>query len=365
MRWTLRILGVVALGLLGAVAWVFWPVSEREARFATGQCRVLPLTDAESGAPILGIEDITAYGPALYLSSQDRLAAEAAVAEGRAAPEGEIYRLDLDRLGAEGPLALGPHTAEGFFGRLHPHGLHANKAKLVVVNRSYAPGGAAGREIRVYAIRDTHLEPLRRLPNPNLCAANDLVLLGIEARLTLDRASCPGLGPGEALWPAATGALARMGTADKSSAALRRTAEGLTYANGIAEVELDGQVALAVAETRAAAVALYRPDWAGADQRLRAIATPGAPDNLTSAPDGSVVAALHPSLPRFALYRYGYRDAAPTRIARIEPETGAVEILWDDPGGAVFPGATVGLLTPGGTLVAGSARAPGLLVCQP
>ncbi|MGF1447183.1 MAG: hypothetical protein ACFBRM_13425 [Pikeienuella sp.] len=358
--------GLLALALV-AGAWLLWPPSRLEARFGASECRVLALQDQDTGAEISGIEDIAPFGNRLYLSAQDRLAAEAAAAQGRPAPEGGLYRIDLRQLSAEGPLRLARHDTEGFFGPLHPHGLHADadQGKLVTVNRRFEADGARGVEMRVYAIRDTHLEPLRRLPNPRLCAANDLVLLGIEARITVDRAGCPGLDPLEALWPRATGGLLRMGTKDESSAAARDTADALVFANGIAEATLGGARALAVAETRASRVALYRPDYAGRDERIGEIATPGGPDNLTTAPDGRVIAALHPSLPRFALYRFGRTDAAPTRLVALDPETGALETLFDDPAGAVFPGATVGVLTPDGRLVAGSVRAGGLLVCTP
>ena len=89
---------------------------------------------------------------------------------------------------------------------------------------------------------------------------------------------------------------------------------------------------------------------------------PGGPDNLTRGVDGRVLAALHPDLIRLALYRHGWTGRAPARIVAVDLGTGAVEVLFDDPGGAVSPAATVAVMADG-RLVAGSVRAPGLLVC--
>ncbi len=359
MRWAagLALLLLAALG--GAGAWVFWPVSALEARFGAEDCRRLALLD-EAGAEIRGVEDIAAYGPWLFLSAEDRLAAAAAAAEGRRAPEGGLYRLPLAALSEPGPVRLARDDRGGFFGPLHPHGIDARAAKLLAINRAYGPEGAAGREIRVYAIREDGLEPLRRLPNPGLCAANDLVLFGVEARLTLDREGCPGIDLAEAAFGGATGALARIGTGDDAAARLVALSGGLAFANGIAAVEAAGDTRLAVAETRGRRVAILPAAGGEAEARHP---LPGAPDNLTAAPGGGLVAALHPRLPRFALYRYGHLERAPSRLVRLDPETGAVEALFDDPAGRLFPGATVGVLTADGRLVAGSVRAAGLLIC--
>lgn len=367
MRRALRLLAglLLAAGLAAGagLAWLHWLGSPLEARFGPEDCKRLALTDAETGAPIVGIEDIAAYGEGLFLSAQDRLAAEAAGGEGRAAPEGAIYRLAKVRLGAEGPLSLRPYTADGFGSPLHPHGIDAGLAKLVAVNRRFGPDGAEGMEIRVYAIRETHLEPLLRLPDPGLCAANDLVLAGGAVWVTLDRSACPGRSLREMASGAPTGALARMGVTDGSSASLLRLAEGLSFANGIALAELGAGRMLAVSETRGEQITLLDPPGGQSSERRRSLPTPGAPDNLTIAPDGRILAALHPSLLRLALYRFGWTEAAPSRLALIDPESGAAELLYDDPPGAGLSAATVGVLTEGGVLVAGSVRDAGLLVC--
>ncbi|MCH8952353.1 MAG: hypothetical protein IID49_09545 [Proteobacteria bacterium] len=120
---------------------------------------------------------------------------------------------------------------------------------------------------------------------------------------------------------------------------------GLAFANGIA--------GLYVAETRG---------WRLHDRLDRPVELPGGPDNLTWDGLGGLIAALHPSLFRLAAYRYGYHDTAPSRIVRVDLDRN-VEVLFDDPAGEVFSGASVAVLS-GSVLVAGSMRDAGVLVCR-
>jgi len=77
---------------------------------------------------------------------------------------------------------------------------------------------------------------------------------------------------------------------------------------------------------------------------------------------GGLIAAIHPRLFRLAAYLFGYRDNAPTRIVRVSLDR-SVEVLFDDPGGELFSGASAAVMSEG-VLVAGSIRDAGLLVCQ-
>ncbi|MEM9144673.1 MAG: hypothetical protein AAGC57_00645 [Pseudomonadota bacterium] len=364
-RALLAVLAAGALALIGAVIWFVVPRSPAEARFAHEECRRLPLTDARTGAVLAGIEDIAPYASDLFLSVQDRAAAEAAAVEGRTPPQGGLYRLPLADLDRPGPLELVAQTP-AMATPLHPHGIHASLAKLVAINRRYGPDGAEGRELLVFAIREDRLKPLRRLPNSALCAANDLLLTGRTVRLTLDRAACPGIDPWEQARGGATGRLAMMGASDSASGGLRVMADALTYPNGVAMIDGAEGRRLLVAETRGDALVVFgdplRPMQIGAP--LGRLTLPGGPDNLTVAPDGRAVAALHPSLIRLALYRFGWAGHAPSRLVAVDDQ-GATEWLFDDPPGALFSGASVGVLTESGHLVAGSVRDAGLLVCGP
>lgn len=355
MRWLGRVALLAVAALIGIGAWWFWPRQPLPARFALESCRKVALTDRATGAPIVGAEDLVLYeGDTLFLAAYDRLAAETAAVEGRTPPDGGIYRVSTGALDRVARLTL---TNEVDPARmrdgLHPHGLDARLAKLVFVNRAVAAEGTRGTELRVMAIREDGLEPLRRVRNPGLCAANDVYLAGQRVDVTFDRAACPGLSLDEALFPEGKGRVAQIGVADYSSGAIGRVEEGFTYPNGVVRVRIGGDYPRMVAETRAER--LHR-------EGMAPVALPGGPDNLTVDAEGQIVAALHPQMLRLALYRGGWIDRAPSRIARVNPETGATEILFDDPEGAVFSAATAAVLA-GGMLVAGSVRDAGLLVC--
>jgi arylesterase/paraoxonase len=216
--------------------------------------------------------------------------------------------------------------------------------------------------VALYRLGGDGAREIARWEGDALCAANDLALLDRAVWVTLDRADCPGLSMRDALGLGPGGALLRLEGGER----LTVTA-GLAFANGLAAL---GPGRLAVAETRGGRLARLgglsalpgEAPPAHLAWRERGLALPGGPDNLTRAADGRIVAAVHPSLPRLALYRHGWRDRAPSRIVAVDPETGAVEALFDDPAGALFPGATVGALVEG-SLVAGSVRGSGLLLC--
>ena len=74
------------------------------------------------------------------------------------------------------------------------------------------------------------------------------------------------------------------------------------------------------------------------------------------------MAAVHPSLFSLWLYTAGIREDAPSRIVQFDPRRDAVEVLFDDPYGELFSGATVAIHA-NGRLLVGSAQDSGLLVC--
>ena len=78
---------------------------------------------------------------------------------------------------------------------------------------------------------------------------------------------------------------------------------------------------------------------------------------------GQVVAALHPKLLHLALLRGGWRDRSGSRIVRVDPRDGAIEVLFDDPKGELYSAATAAIHGDG-LLIMGSAYDSGLLVCE-
>ena len=164
----------------------------------------------------------------------------------------------------------------------------------------------------------------------------------MAVRVTLDRGSC-GVSWADLKPSSTTGRVISVDLGGFAPPKIEET--GLGFANGLA--------GFYVAETRGA--------------RLRhsldlPIDLPGGPDNLNWDPFGGLIAALHPSLYRLAAYRYGYHDTAPSRIVRVDLDR-TVEVLFDDPGGKLFSGASAAVLADG-ILAAGSIRDAGLLVCR-
>ena len=334
----LLVIVVVSLPLF----WLFRPVGGLPARFALEDCRRVELTDTATGRPVVGVEDMALLpdGDTLILSAMDRLAY---ARRPDRAPEGGLYRVSLGRLAA-GEAWAAPIVEPGAVaGGLFPHGLavSGDGERLAFINRrrdgrvSIVAGTLRGG---AFALRAARTDPL-------FCRANDLEFHGDGAmalRVTLDRGDC-GLAWADLKPGSTTGRVVSVDLGGMAPPKVEQT--GLAFANGIA--------GLYVAETRG---------WRLHHRLDRPLELPGGPDNLTWDGLGGLIAALHPSLFRLAAYRHGYHDTAPSRIVRVDLERN-VEVLFDDPAGEVFSGASVAVLS-GSVLVAGSMRDAGVLVCR-
>ncbi|MEM1384075.1 MAG: hypothetical protein AAF713_18270 [Pseudomonadota bacterium] len=338
--WLIKVLlGVLA----GGVAFAFIPGEEPlSATYSHADCRRVGVFDRISGRPLVGIEDLELSRDqrSLYLSSYDRL-------EGRSA-QGGIYQIPVLSLGSGQQVPATPLTDPARFRHgLRPHGmtLSADGTRLAFVNRRRDNTVA----IVEGPITETGLRIRMRYRRAgSLCRANDLVYADTGNRLflTIDRQACdvdlidlvPWVGTGSVI------AVPLQGREDPIV-----ISDGLAFANGV--------MPPFIAETRGERITRSdRTDWE--------IALPGGPDNLSRTREGHIIAALHPSLFSLWLYRYGVSWSAPSRIAKIIPLAESVEVLFEDIDGDLFSAATVGALTAGGTLVAGSVREDGLLVCE-
>lgn len=325
---------VSAVAVLLAAIWLMMPPQPLAARFGPNDCQRIVLVDAETGNGLQGAEDMALApdGDTLVLSVHDRI--------DTARPDGGLYAVSLRRLGDDGPAAAQPlHGTRGLDGPFRPHGiaLSPDGSRLAVVNRPAPRRGA----VEIGALGRDGWRAERAIEEPRLCRANDLDFVpaadGVETlRVTIDRADCS-TSLRDLLGGSGSTALIRRGRL-----AVERT--GLHFPNGV-----HGEW---VAETRG--------------KRLRGpngtLSLPGGPDNLAPAED-RLVTALHPNLVRTAFYLGGWVDRLASRIVAVDPATGVIEVLYDDPSGALFSAATVGVLA-GDRLVAGSVRDDGLLYCE-
>jgi len=332
-----RGVGALLLAVMALALWLVWPIGALPARFAAEDCRRLALIDAETGAAIRGVEDIARHRDALILSAHDRLAAERGAAQ-----TGGLYRLPLAALGATSPVKVARLTGTG---RLDPHGIAVAGNRIAVILRRYGAEGHLASDVIVARLEGNRLTAAERLRDPALCAANDLAFAGARLLATLDRRDCPGRSWRDMLF-ADGGRVVAVGAGGVVATEIDR----LAFANGILA---DSGSAPVVAETRGRRLRV---------SPARGIDLPGGPDNLTRRADGRVLAALHPDLLRLGLYRHGWIGRAPSRIAAVGLGDGSVEVLMDDPGGALFSAATVAVMA-GGRLVAGSVRDAGLMIC--
>ena len=362
--------GALNAMLRGAPVGVFAFAGPR-AGASPGLAHLLNLSPGESDFEQLCGRLADADARRLYLSAYDRTALDDAVAgDAGRLPQGAIYALPLDALAnGDGPLRATAATDTAMAARdLHPHGIALLPGgRLAAVNHAYErTGGDWRRRTRIELFR-TGPDRLHRagtIAHPALCRANDLAAADADTLfVTRDHGACGTAGRWlEDLLGLERGQLLQVTLG--GTPAVEVAAQGLSIPNGVA-VASDGQVY--VAETRRRAVSVFdvRGLQNGGRQAPRRIAMDGGPDNLSLGPDGRVLAALHPTLWRYALARYRWFgvETAATRLVGLAPETGQVTRLFDDPEGRLLAAATAVLQVPG-ALVASSAIDAALLVCR-
>lgn len=322
--------------------------------YAADQCRRVALTDAATGALVTGAEDLD-FDPRqqeIYISAHDRRAVErAANRKGDAPPQGGLYRAPIAMLGSAATLRPLVDAAS-IPGGLRPHGVSFDPSTndIYFINRAYAEVG--GKWLMTPQILRADADGAVRSgsdASPR-CSANDLATLAGEVVVSFDHVACG--------WRAglenfrgsrATGIETAMGAVAFT---------GARHANGLVALQ-DGRLALASTRDKAILILRRHGERFTLDQ---ALPTPGGPDNLTLSGDGAIVAALHPSLFSIGLSRGLGLGRSGSRIVRVDPEGGAVTLLFDDPKAALFSAASVAI-EESGTLIVGSALDEGLLVC--
>lgn len=331
------------------------------AVYPHNRCHRLTLIDAATQKPVIGAEDIARLPDgSLLVSAYDRRTN----GPDGIPPEGGLYIVPPHALAEESFAAVSLFSS--FPGGLRPHGVDTagladGTVKAAFVNRGYE-GSKLEVAIVEFAIAPEGASTPRIRKDPAFCRANDVAYYTASSALdalavTLDRHYCDGF---SAFFENISGrSAAAILTLDSNSAVT--TATGLAFANGIGiqypDRPLGDENFLAVAETRA-----NRLRYFPKSERRDTVLLPGSPDNIAVGRPGIVLAALHPSLLRLALYRYGWPgfSRAPSRIVKISGDQ--VLILFDDPSGALFSAASVAVQT-AGKLVLGSVGDRGLLVC--
>ncbi len=330
----------------------------RDPLYAHDQCRRVAILEADTRRPIIGAEDLAfdAEADRLIISAYDRRSVERAATSGaETIPEGDLYFVELSALaGDTEEMALQPVVERGSVaGGLRPHGISFDPAtkQISVVNRVYDSAGGGWR-MRPRIDRFGADGALTTVESPALhCSANDLTTLDGETLVSFDHAGCG--------WRAVLEDIAATRKSGLATLAGEELFVGARHANGVIAT-LDGDIALAA--TRDRAVLLLSANG-GEFALTKKIHTPGGPDNLTLSDDGSIIAALHPSLMAIGAQRRLGVGKAGSRIVRIDLSSGRNVLLFDDPKAELFSAATAAIEVDG-TLVAGSVLDAGLLVCK-
>lgn len=340
-------------------------------------CRHVEIIDSETGARVIGIEDIAVdrrRGVA-YLSAYDRLAVERSIRrDANEIPEGAIYRLDAAQVTSQATsrpraanLRVAPVADRKRLGtEFRPHGvaLREDGAALAVINRVYARADGKWRMAPEVAIVPLLSEEGGRSFAAH-CRANDLAFLGDALLITQDREACGASAWAENVFGLKRGSVVML---DRSGAASVFVA-ARRFPNGVAAAPERNLVAVAL--TREKAIELFEISQqtplsgksAAGRAPLKRIKLPGAPDNISIGPKYDLLAAVAPNLTGLALYRGGWTDRAASRIVAVDREAGATTVLFDDPRGQVLSGATVAVEFAGAVL-AGSAIDDGLAICR-
>lgn len=332
--------------------------AEGEPLYALGACHRVTIIDAESREEVVGAEDL-AYDAALrrvLVSAHDRASVERSVKQrAKDVPQGGVYAIPIDMLAEAGELITLSSlvSRESVAGGLRPHGIDFDEdsREIVFVNRAYQK--IDRRWIRTSRIEraDADGALLAGDGGTARCSANDVVALGGETFISFDHAACGWRGGVEDL----TGARA----SGVESGAGNARFGGARHANGVAKTA-DGRLALASTRDRAILILDARGDPLPV---MRRIPLPGAPDNLTLAASGDIIAAVYPSLFGIGLQRRLGIGKSASRVVRIDPQSGETALLFDDPEAELISAASAAIEVEG-MIVIGSALDRGLVVCR-
>lgn len=332
--------------------------AEGEARFAAGECRLVTLIDASSGEAVVGAEDLS-FDPLMrriIISAYDRRKVERDAAKG--APmlhEGGVYAVSLDDLATDATsLTVSSIVSrDTVAGGLRPHGVafDATRREITFVNRSYQKINSHWRMTPRIERAGADGAVFVGDGGAPRCSANDIVVSDERTFVSFDHAACGWRGGVEDLFSSKASGI------DLANGA--PVFEKARHANGLAILP-DRHLALASTRDKSVLVLDERADGF---EVVRRIELPGAPDNVTVAENGNIIAAVYPSLFAIGAQRKLGVGRSGSRIVEADPATGETTLLFDDPDGKIISAASVGLMSEG-LLVIGSAIDRGIAVCK-
>jgi len=329
-----------------------------EPRYALGECRRVTLIDEATGKAVVGAEDLAfdAAERRVLVSAYDRRAAELET-RSRAIDieQGGIYAAPIDALRGDAQALALPSivSRETVAGGLRPHGVSFDDARreITFVNRSYQKiNGKWSMTPRIERAGADGAVFIGDGGKPR-CSANDVAMLGDETFVSYDHSECGWRGGLEDIFASrASGLDDLQGTGVFSRA---------RHANGVVATR-DNRLALAATRDKSVLILDWKSAGFSVDKTIR---LPGAPDNLTTGEGGKIIAALHPSLLAIGAQRRLGIGRSGSRVVSVDPDSGAVELLYDDPT-ATLLSASSAAVEEEGVLVIGSALDRGLVVCK-
>lgn len=330
---------ILLLAITGLLIGVFLGLRTPDA-YPLAECERLDLFYDRK--PIHGIEDMAynAQSGLIYLSAYNR----------KSSAPGGIYSLSPDNpMQTIEKLSL-PQTDKAEY---WPHGINLwhskGWAQLDVIERDLSESGKLAAQIShyIWPNEDPHEIGLKdRIKAPQLCSANNLssglIIPDTQAPsyyITQDHQSCDlNQQRWENIFKPRSSSLLHI----KQGQPVEIIKEKLAFANGIL-MHPNGDVY--IAETRSKRLGVYEIGARTKINILSSIELPGGPDNLTLSENGTIIAALHPHLIRFAAFRAGWGPRVKSRFAAISKDKTArtYDVSTYDVSKDVISGATVAL----------------------
>lgn len=350
------------------------PAKSQDVPFSDYMCRPVAVID-ETGQSVFGIEDMAhdVRNGRLILSAYDRFAAMRAMEDGVAPPGGGLYALDVQRLMSIGDED-GSVPVSTFDVRvpddlpLHPHGIglfdDGETSRLAVVNRLTDMHDASAADLLLFDVGRQSLTMVGRGSGDIFCRANDVALLDASTAIfTYDQSKCGawGVWAERVFQPRRSGL--RLSKFDGGKADAKPVLDDIAFANGVT-VSPDGD-ALLMTASRDQALRIFDKQalLEGNTNPNVVVSFEGGPDNVSIAPDGSSVTAVHPDPFALFLHINGWGELPESSIV-ISSADGASQHRIAGPSGTM-PGAATSAVMLDDQIIVSSAWDAGLGICRP